>query len=149
LKPGIVSSKIETEILIHASPETVWAVLMDFAAYPSWNPFILSIEGKAEAGETLRVTLRPPGDKARTVKPKVLRAQRPEAFVWRGSLPIPGLFTGEHSFQLTRAGDDTRLRHAESFSGVLVPFLRTLLARSEEGFNQMNAALKARAQARK
>jgi len=50
---------------------------------------------------------------------------------------------------LTRAGDDTRLRHSESFSGVLVPFLRKMLARTEEGFNQMNAALKARAETRK
>jgi hypothetical protein len=122
---------------------------MDFAAYPRWNPFILSIEGKAEPGETLRVTMRPPGGTAQTFKPKVLRAKAGEAFIWRGSLPIPGLFTGEHSFQLTSAGDGTRLRHSESFSGLLVPFLRKLLARSEEGFNQMNAALKARAEAQK
>jgi hypothetical protein len=144
-----VSNKIETEILIHAVPERVWAVLMDFSAYPAWNPFILAIEGKAEPGETLRVTMRPPGGKAQSFKPKVLRADSPEAFVWRGSLPIPGVFTGEHSFQLTRAGDDTRLRHSESFSGLLVPLLRKMLVRTEEGFNQMNAALKARAETRK
>jgi hypothetical protein len=144
-----VSNKIETEILIHAVPERVWTVLMDFGAYSAWNPFILAIEGKAEPGETLRVTMRPPGGKAQSFKPEVLRADGPEAFVWRGSLPIPGLFTGEHSFQLTRAGDDTRLRHSESFSGVLVPLLRKMLARTEEGFNQMNAALKARAETRK
>ena len=144
-----MSNKIDTEILIHTSPGTVWAVLMDFAAYPAWNPFILAIEGKAEPGETLSVTMRPPGGKAQTFKPRVLRADSSEAFVGRGSLPIPGLFTGEHSFQLTRAGDGTRLRHSESFSGILVPLLRKMLARTEEGFNQMNAALKARAEARK
>lgn len=144
-----MANAIETEILIHAAPERVWAVLMDFAAYPSWNPFVLAIEGNAKPGETLRVTMRPPGDKAQTFKPKVLRADAPVAFVWRGSLPIPGLFTGEHSFQLTRAGDGTRLRHSERFSGLLVPLLRQLLARTEEGFNQMNAALKVRAEAQK
>jgi hypothetical protein len=144
-----VSNKIETEILVDAAPESVWAVLMDFPAYPSWNPFIVAIDGKAEPGESLRVSMRPPGGKAQTFKPKVLRADALEAFVWRGSLPVPGLFTGEHSFQLTRAGDGTRLRHSESFSGLLVPFLRKMLVRTEEGFNQMNAALKARAEARK
>jgi hypothetical protein len=144
-----LSNAIDTEILIHATPARVWTVLMDFAAYPSWNPFILSIEGQAEPGETLRVTMHPPGSSAQTFKPKVLRADAPEAFIWRGSLPIPGLFTGEHSFQLTRAGDGTRLRHSESFSGILVPFLRKMLVRTEEGFNQMNAALKARAEAQK
>jgi hypothetical protein len=91
----------------------------------------------------------PPGGKPRTFTPKVLRADAPQAFVWRGSLPIPGLFTGEHSFQLTREGDDTRLRQSECFSGLLVPFLQNMLVRAEEGFNNMNAALKARAEARK
>jgi uncharacterized protein YndB with AHSA1/START domain len=51
-------SAITTDILIKAPPERVWAVLMDFAAYPAWNPFIISIEGaplaalkaRAEAG---------------------------------------------------------------------------------------------------
>ena len=140
---------IETEILIRAAPERVWEALMDFAAYPGWNPFILAIEGSPRAGETLRVTMRPPGGSAQTFKPKVLRADAPEAFVWRGSLPIPRLFTGTHSFQLTRTGDGTRLRQSESFSGILVPLLRKMLLRTEDGFNQMNAALKARAEARK
>jgi hypothetical protein len=142
-----VAHTIETEIVIHATPERVWAVLMDFAAYPLWNPFILAIEGTATPGETLAVTIKPPGASAQTFKPKVLRAAAPDAFVWRGSLPIPGLFTGEHSFQLTRQGDDTRLRHSEAFSGILVPLLKKMLLRTEEGFNQMNAALKARAEA--
>ncbi len=74
-----MSNKIETEILIHAVPERVWAVLMDFGAYPAWNPFILAIEGKAEPGETLRVTMRPPGGKAQSFKPKVLRADSPRS----------------------------------------------------------------------
>jgi len=140
---------LQTETLIHAAPEIVWAVLMDFPAYPDWNPFIVAISGKPVPGETLSVTMRPPGGKPQSFSPKVLRADAPVAFIWRGSLPIPGLFTGEHSFQLTREGDGTRLRHSESFSGLLVPFLQKVLVRTEEGFNKMNAALKARAEARK
>jgi hypothetical protein len=120
---------------------------MDFAAYPQWNPFILAIDGRAVPGETLSVTIRPPGGSAQIFKPKVLRAEPPDAFEWRGSLPVPGLITGVHSFRLTREGDGTRLRHSESFSGILVPFLKKILARTEDGFNQMNAALKARAEA--
>ena len=40
---------ISTEIEISASDEEVWQVLSDFDAYPEWNPFIKTIEGKLEA----------------------------------------------------------------------------------------------------
>ena len=30
--------QIVTEIDIAASPERVWSILMDFSAYPQWNP---------------------------------------------------------------------------------------------------------------
>jgi hypothetical protein len=136
-------------VLIDAAPERVWAILMDFAAYPSWNPFIVGIEGEARVGTRLTVNVQPPGWTAQTFKPVVLTVEPARAFVWRGTLPIiPGLFAGEHSFRLTPQGDRTSFLHAESFSGLLVPLLKKMLARTEEGFQQMNAALKARAEAR-
>jgi len=36
---------IHTEIPIQISPRRVWQVLTDFAAYPGWNPFIVSLQG--------------------------------------------------------------------------------------------------------
>ncbi|MGB0084338.1 MAG: SRPBCC domain-containing protein [Rhodomicrobiaceae bacterium] len=139
---------IATEILIAAPPERVWSVLTDFAVYPEWNPFIITAEGEPLVGQRLRATFRPPGGSAQTFKPVVLRAEAPQALVWRGSLPIPGLITGEHSFFLTQHGDQTRFQNSETFSGLFVPFLGKLLRQSEEGFQQMNAALKARAERR-
>ena len=35
-----MAKQLRTHIDIHASPERVWQVLTDFAAYPDWNPFI-------------------------------------------------------------------------------------------------------------
>jgi hypothetical protein len=139
---------ISTSIRIDAEPERVWAILMDFAAYPAWNPFIVAIEGEARPGAGLTVRIGPPGREPQTFKPVVVTVDSPSAFIWRGSLPIPGLFTGEHSFRLTREGDSTSFHHAEHFSGLLVPVLKKMLARTEEGFHQMNSALKARAEAR-
>ena len=41
---------LRAEIEIDAEPARVWAILMDFEAYPEWNPFITSIEGEQAVG---------------------------------------------------------------------------------------------------
>jgi hypothetical protein len=137
---------IETEVAIAAPRPRVWAILMDFESYPGWNPFILSLKGAARVGETLEVVIQPPGHKASTFVPRVLEVEAERRFQWRGSLPIPGLFTGAHTFELTDASGGTRFAQSEAFSGLLVPLLGGALAATEQGFHDMNAALKVRAE---
>lgn len=68
---------------------------------------------------------------------------------WRGSVAIPGLFVGRHYFRLEADGESAcRLVHGEQFSGLLLPLMGGMLADTEKGFHAMNAALKARAEAR-
>ena len=141
-----MTRSISTEIMIAAPAERVWEVLTDFALYPEWNPFIITAEGDPRVGQRLIATFRPPGGSTQTFRPIVLRAEPPLALVWRGSLPIPGLFAGEHSFLLTPEGTRTRFRNEETFFGLLPPFFGKLLRQSEEGFRLMNAALKDRAE---
>ena len=75
----------------------------------------------------------------------VLRVENDRHFAWRGHLVVPGLVDGEHSFTLEPRGAGVRLVHAENFSGVLVPLLRrSLETTTRQGFEAMNAALKAR-----
>ncbi len=138
---------IDTEILIQASPERVWSVLTDFAAYPEWNPFILSLEGKAEWGGHLRVRIRTGEDKEHLFKPVVLQATAPRRLRWLGRLGVPGLFDGEHDFELEPEGSGTLLHQRESFQGFLVPLLwRQVGPATRAGFEAMNRALKARAE---
>ena len=61
-----MSRSIETSIAIAAPRLRVWSVLMDFPSYPDWNPFIRSIKGKPQVGETLEVVIQPPGLKPQT-----------------------------------------------------------------------------------
>ena len=62
---------IETEIEIAASPQRIWSILMDFSAYPEWNPFIRSLSGDVTPGQLLRASIQLPGAKAMTFRPKV------------------------------------------------------------------------------
>lgn len=143
-----MAHELHTEIEIDAAPEAVWGVLTDLAAYPDWNPFITSSEGVVAVGERLTNRLEPPGGKAITIKPTVTEVDRNRSFEWLGRLVMPGLFDGRHRFELVPDGDGTRLIHTEHFTGLLVPLLRKSLDTATlAGFEAMNTALKARAEA--
>lgn len=51
----------ETEILINAPAEKCYDILVDFASFEKWNPFIIKGSGKPQVDEWLKLTLRPPG----------------------------------------------------------------------------------------
>ncbi|MFQ5873499.1 MAG: SRPBCC family protein, partial [Dehalococcoidia bacterium] len=143
--------KIRTEIEINATAERVWQVLTDFTAFPDWNPFIQQVKGQVEVGEQLEVFLQPPDGRGMTFKPKVVTAEPNREFRWRGRLWIPGLFDGEHAFIIEPLGENrVRFEQGEAFGGILVPLLAFmgLFIKTEQGFQEMNQALKAPAEAR-
>ena len=141
--------QIVTQIDIAASPERVWSILMDFSAYPQWNPFIRSLSGVAKPGEKLRATIQPEERRAMTFRPRVLKAANQQELRWLGHLGFPGLFDGEHYFQLTTLSNGyMRFTQGERFSGILVGmFVASMEAATKAGFNAMNQALKNRAEA--
>jgi hypothetical protein len=139
--------EITTTMEINAPPRSVWKVLVDFQAHPQWNPFVRSIEGSPREGETLKVFIQPVGGKGMTFRPRVLRAVPDQELRWLGRVVLPGVFDGEHFFQIEPLdqGRRTRFIQGERFTGLLVPLLRTNLDRgTREGFEAMNQALKAR-----
>ena len=118
---------------------------MDFNNYPNWNPFIKLIKGKPVKGEKLIVRLEPPGAKGMTFKPKILAANKNTEFRWLGHLLVPGLFDGEHIFELTEnKNGTTSFVQREKFKGILVPLFKKMLDYNTiKGFEQMNQQLKA------
>ena len=140
--------QIESEIIIQAIPETVWAILMDFNLYPDWNPFIKSISGPQEVGKKIKAQIQPPGGSAMTFTPTILVCDRNKELRWLGKLGIKGIFDGEHYFLLQSTGENqTRFVQGERFSGLLIPFMGRIFAATQQGFEQMNQALKEKAEA--
>lgn len=138
---------IQTSVVIDAPVGVVWDVLMAFEQYPSWNPFIIQIEGSPAVGEKLRVCIRPDGHtKANRFTPKVISNTARKEFAWVGSVPL-FLFKGVHKFVLVELSErQTELHHTEAFSGLLVPLMGGILRATANGFHRMNTALKARAE---
>jgi hypothetical protein len=134
---------IQTEILILADTAKVWDVLMNFDSYPKWNPFITSISGERKLGNRLTVSINPPGGKGMTFKPNILTLEANKEFRWKGKLGINGIFDGEHYFILESVDKDiTKFIHGEKFSGLLVPFVRKMLDKTQKGFQLMNESIK-------
>ena len=133
---------IEATIDLPAEPAVVWQHLVDTASMASWNPFITSMAGVLAVGERIRVRIAPVGAKAMTFKPQVTVVQPDRCLEWLGTMGIPGLFDGRHSFTLTPLGQGrTRLVQAETFAGALIPFTGKILQKTEAGFKAMNTAL--------
>jgi len=123
----------------------VSAVVTDFAAYSEWKPFIRSISGELHEGAKLEVRIEPPGARAMTIKPTVRADEASRELRWLGRLLLPSVFGGEHTLRIEPLDNShSRFVQSERFSGLLVGLFKGTLAKSEAGFEQMNAALNAR-----
>lgn len=139
--------RVSTSIDIAAPPERVWQVLTDLPAHAEWNPFIQSISGELRTGAKLSIHVRPPGGKGMRFRPTVLAARENRELRWRGRLLVPGLFDGEHFFELEPIEGGTRFHHGERFSGLFVAMMgASSFQQIEAGFTAMNEALKKRAE---
>jgi hypothetical protein len=143
-----MTRNLRADVEIQASPQRVWEVLTDFAAYHQWNPFIIEAEGRAAPGQRLRLRMRPPGRGVTTFRPQVLEAEPGRTLRWLGRVLVPGLFDGEHGFTIQPVGPGrVRVVQHEAFRGLLAPLLLRFIADPTlAGFRQMNEALKSRAE---
>lgn len=136
---------LKTSIKIDAAPSVVWGVLMDFENYSKWNPFVISIKGKAEVSSYLENKLQLSEKKTMVFKPKVLVFDENKEFRWKGKMFVNGLFDGEHYFLLEKTADgNTQLIHGENFTGVFGDIIFKMIKEDTlKGFEKMNKALKA------
>ncbi|HBG42537.1 MAG TPA: SRPBCC domain-containing protein [Porphyromonadaceae bacterium] len=141
----MIRKEIKSEVIIHATPKIVWEHLINFEKYKEWNPFILSIGGSLAKSAKMEVEIKPPNAKPMKFRPTIITVDEGKEIRWIGRLFIKGLFDGEHYFKLVKEGDTTRFIQGEIFSGILVPFMKTMIERNTlAGFQEMNLKLKKR-----
>lgn len=110
-------------VRILASAPRIWSLLTDAGGFPRWNSTVTSIDGQIREGQHLRI--RVPGTE-RTFTPKVSDVVANQQMTWAGG--FAPLFRGVRLFQLVEGNDGaTDFRMQESFSGLMIPFIRRSL----------------------
>lgn len=139
-----MAMEINTQILIKANAEKVWAVLTDAKSYPLWNPFIKSMQGELKVGNKIEVKIQPPSSNLMTFKPTVINLDPCKRLSWLGHLFINGLFDGEHKFEIVDNQDGSvTFLQSEEFKGLLIPlFGEKMWNNTRDGFELMNKKLK-------
>ncbi|TDD12299.1 SRPBCC domain-containing protein [Nonomuraea deserti] len=143
--------QIRTEIRIAASPEQVWKILCDFDAYSEWNPLVPRMRGTAVTGSRLSLptAMWPGGPVVMPMRATVEDATPPRRLAWRTNVIARGVVSSVHVFELSpdeeRGG--THVRHQETVTGAAASAMWPILRRFEPVFEQLNQALKSRAEA--
>ena len=131
---------------IHAPTETIWKILTDTKAYPTWDLSMDHIEGNLALGETVKFFTKL---SAQAFPVKVTAFEPNRKLVLTGGMPF-GLFKSERTHMLTANKDGSiTFKTEEVFSGLLLPVFGKNIPDLTENFNNFVAALKKRAESTK
>jgi hypothetical protein len=133
----------EAKTVIDASPEQVWAALVDAAGYPSWNSGVDKVDGRIAAGE--KITVHAAVNPGRAFPVKVTDFQPASRMTWSGGMPL-GLFKGVRTFTLTPRGEGTEFTVREEYTGPLLPLIWRSMPDLGPSFDQFATGLKHRAE---
>ena len=118
---AIFSNKTyRVERTISATPEAVWAVLMDTAAYGEWNPVFVKVEGSYAAGGTVLNTFKDPSGKLFDVTNKVEALEPNRLLRQKGG--FTGVLTFDHQWLLEPVEGGTKVTQYEIDRGIYVWF---------------------------
>jgi hypothetical protein len=146
-------ASVQTQIVINAPAKEVRSVLYDFADYPKWNPFLVKVEGTAEEGKQIYVTVKEAGKPELTGDVTVVTATATQ-LSWTGTaasqmesgsidIGLPGVLSARHDFLIEEIGPGkTLFSNNDKLSGALVSLYSS--KGLEAGLNAMNDALKKR-----
>ena len=113
----------QTEIIIPASPDKIWAVLIDTDGYKEWNPVFVPLKGsleQVEEGEILTWLYTQPSQDPIETEMKVVKFEEPKQLNQQGG--IWGILNVNHNWFLDPVPEGTRVTNREEWSGIGVLF---------------------------
>lgn len=135
-------TEVRTEVVIHASADTIWKVLADFDSYPIWQTFLTSVSGRLEVGKKIHFTTLNEDSTSGKFSAFLLEADTGKLLSWGGSAGF--IFRAKHYFILEKVGiDSVKLIQGEYWKGWLGKrYGRKIYKETFRKFEQMNAVLK-------
>ncbi|HKE98340.1 MAG TPA: SRPBCC domain-containing protein [Actinomycetes bacterium] len=133
----------EASSTIAASPEDIWAILVDGPGYTRWDNGVVRVEGRIAPGEKLKVVSE--ANPGRTFPVKVTEFTPGRRLAWSGGMPL-GLFKGVRTFTLTPQGGVTAFQVREVYTGPLLPMIWRTIPDLGPSFNKFATGLKDRAE---
>lgn len=126
---AVAGSKVQTiatEISIEATPEEVWAILVDIEAWQQWNPTINASSGDAAVNAELSITMigQEAGQDGPQYAPIITRLDEPRLFHWRAQMLAGFIFSNEKLIELEANETGTLMRHRETFRGMMAALMR-------------------------
>jgi uncharacterized protein YndB with AHSA1/START domain len=106
----------EASSFINASPDRVWPILTDAAAWPSWDSGVTKVDGRVALGETVSVAVE--ANPGRVFPVKVVQLSAPASMIFLGGMPL-GLFRGRRTYTLAAEAAGTRFTMREEYTGPL------------------------------
>ena len=134
-----------TATTIAASPERVWAVLVDGTSYADWNPEIVAVDGSIAPNARITAHVRLGDGAVRRVPQRVEALEPPRRMEWVGGLPL-GLFVGRRTFTVTPVATGAEFRMHLRMSGPLAPLILKSVGDRQPEIERFSAALKHRAE---
>lgn len=132
----------EATSVIDASPEAVWAVLSDGAAWPAWDSGVDAVEGKIAPDETIKIRSKAAPGRAFPVT--VTRFEPPAHLRFSGGMPL-GLFRGVRTYEVSPGADGhATFSMREEYTGPLLPLIWRSMPDLGPSFEQFARGLKQR-----
>ena len=107
---------------IDAPPHRVWQLLTNPVDYPRWNSTVAQIEGQISEGEKIELQTT---YSDRIFKLRVDNVEEEKTMTWSdGFAPM---FRGVRRFSISPRGKGTRFEMRETFSGLMLPMIKSQL----------------------
>jgi hypothetical protein len=147
---ALFAREVEASSEIDAPRDAVWEVLVDFDAYPEWNPFTRRVSTTLEVGAPVSMHVDMPGRSARDRVEWVNLVEPGRTICWGMHIGHPGLLTANRWQRLhDLVGGRTRYHTVDRFSGLLVPLVMAFYGEpTRQGFASVAEGLKARVEER-
>lgn len=136
--------EVRADTIIDAPPEKVWNALVQMDCYKDWNEQLQFLGGSIALGEKVNLKLSVDGAKPYEFSPTIIHWEESKKFGWIARTGLPGIFDGEHLFELEGKEEKTFLVNRERYRGILAPIIQIqpMMKNAPKGFEKMNTQLK-------